>query len=90
LDGQEDYTELVAKALQILKTKIPSNKRNLNYMLQMLKKISKGPVMSKSEISVHDRIRELVTAIEHKKTVKDIARVLEKLNDAVNYRDYWD
>jgi len=90
LGGQEDYTELVAKALQVLKIKIPLNKRNLDYMLQMLKKISKGPVMSKSEICVHDRIRELVAAIEHKKAAKDITIVLEKLNDAVNYRDYWD
>jgi hypothetical protein len=85
----EDNSDLIIKAFEILKIKIPLTK-TLAEMVEELKLISKGPIMSKSEISVHDIIRDLIEAIEQKKSRENIEQILQRLKKEVNYCDYWD
>jgi len=59
-------------------------------MLEILRKVASGPVMGKSDISIHDQIRELVNSIELNKSPEEISKILGKLADEVNYRNYWE
>lgn len=88
--ARKKYLTFVSKALEILKINIPNERKNLSTILQVLKEFAKGPVMGQSDISVHDQVRELVTAIELGKTTEEITKILEKLEDETHYRDDWD
>jgi len=90
LTGSKEYLSLLSKALDILRIKIPVKKRELKQILEILKDFSRGPVMSQSDISVHDQIRELVEAVENKKPLEEIERIVSKLAEEADYRDYWD
>lgn len=86
----KEYLKLVSRAFEILGIKLSPEKRDLNAMLDVLKKVAGGPVMSKSDICVHDQIRELVKAIELNKPLAEIEKILENLANEVNYNYYWD
>ena len=87
--NEEEHIKFVTRAFKILKLELPKDKK-LSKMLGTLRKAANGPVMSKSEISVHDQIRELIKAIELKKTQKKLEEILEKLADEFNYSYFWD
>ncbi len=75
----KDYKEIVVKAFKILKIKLPE-KKDLDNMLETLKEVANGPIMSESEISVHDQIRELVRGIQEAKSVDNVREILAGRN----------
>jgi uncharacterized membrane protein YjjP (DUF1212 family) len=90
MTGSKEYLSLLCKALDILGIKISAKKKEPEQILKILKDFSKGPVMSQSDISVHDQVRELVKAVESKKPLEEVENLLNKLAEETDYRDYWD
>ena len=88
--SSKEIEALVVKTFRILRIKIPRGKKSLKVMLEVLKKVASGPVMSQSDISVHDKIRELITAVELNKSPKDVEKIVNELASETEYRDYWD
>jgi len=87
---EEKYLTLVSKALEILKITIPKEEKDLKTILRVLKKSASGPIMSQSEISIHDQVRKLIKAIELGKTPEEIIHILERLKGKTRYQDYWE